>query len=452
MQVAENLVIIINLCLYVGLSLFCWIQYKWHNLSTIVSVLYVIGATFSVLLYFSPLYGMTYSSKGVCTLQACLYLFLVNFLLITSLCRCDIDKCKKLVRYNGQILWDIQCLLCIMLGVYLLFVIPDSVRKFFSGRDLAEMRDELYGTNTTGQSFVIALIGRIFGATPILLLGIVSIRIFLLKRMNVVDVISVCLYFLFKMSTVFSAVSRATIVFSFMELAIVFFFFHAYISRRVKIIIAVSTLIVIPLIYSIFSMITDARFGEGDRMEQEMATFRYCGEANLNFMALEYPDLNEPFWGYKQFPLFRRLLGLPYDDGTTREGVTVFDTYIMDYYKYPNPTYIFHGLAGTIYFNVGFWGCLIVAALMNVMLRYSFWSTRRVSVMQVIMSIILAAYIGKGIFYGEYASESGNFLIVFLVLLTLFLNKFGYTKRFVGGRVRKKSLHHKRKELPEKTE
>ena len=421
----ELSVVILNLCLYAILFVYCLKRYKWINLSTITSLVYTAGAVFSLLLYISPLYYLTFTAKGECSIESCSYLFFVNALLILSLANINISKCKYIYNYNAKLLKQFQIFLCVILFVYIIFQIPNSIQKFFSGRNLSDMREELYGTNDFQGFFIIGLLGRLFGATPIVLLCISCINYFVIKRIDRWDKYSIIIYFLFRFNTVFSVISRATIVFSFLELIVVFVIFYYFISTRVKLVVLKWALIIVPISLLFFSAISTSRFGD-DKDTSNLATLRYAGEANLNFMALAYPDLKEPFWGYSSFPLYRRVLGLPYNDGTSRDGGTVYDTYVQRVYKYPNPTYIFHGMAGSIWFNFGFYGCLIFTILFYYLMKKSCKDMKETTPLKIILYVYIASLIIKGVCYLPFGSESDNLLLIYFLIFSYVMKTNGH--------------------------
>ena len=425
---SELQVVILNTFAYIILFLFCFIKYKIANLSTILSVFYAISAICSYLLYVFPLYSQTYTSQGVVTLPAISYLFTVNAFLILAFCRCDLKRCHILLNYNENLVLNIQRFLNFILTIYLIFVFPSSIYKFFSGQDLGLMRDELYGVNNLGYHFFISLILRLFGSTTILLLAFVCIKYFLLNRLGRVDKYSIVLYGFWKFNTVLYMISRSVIAFSFTELMLVFILFYHLIDKKVRKRVIQYGLAIAIIFYVFFSAISTARFG-GDKMTENLQTLRYTGESQLNFAALEWPDLEKPFWGWSQFPLFRRILGLSYNDGLSREGETVFNSYIQDKFHYYNPTYIFHGLVGAWCFNWGFIITFILAFIFNYSLRRAYRNRRSLSFMLICVTIIFTGYIGKGIFYADYQSEPGNLLILYVIFLWFYLKKYGYNVR-----------------------
>ena len=371
------------------------------------------------------MYEYTASFDGICSIEACIYLFIVNFFLIQSSRFCSINELKIVNEYNDSFLFNILKFLCVIFSIYLVFELPQNISHFFSGHNFADMRDELYGTQLKKSNFLIGLISRGFGSSSILLLIIPAVRIFLLKKMNTWNYYAILIYFLLKINIIFSVISRAIIVFSCLEILVVLFFFHSFISSRIKRIILICSLFIIPSMFTIFTAITQSRFGNKGIEGENFATLRYMGESNLNFMALAYPDLKTPFHGYSTFPLYRRIIGLPYNDGTSRDGSSVYDLYIQKEYKYPNPTYIFHGLAGVFFFNWGKFGALMIAISFFFVMKYSFRRLNNISTFSIIMCVIQTSFVAKGIFFGDYASESGNLLIIYLIMIYFYLRKFG---------------------------
>lgn len=420
----ELYVVLLNTLFYLILSIYCISKYKWINVATTISLVYFVSAFFSLLLYITPLYYITVSAQGECTFESCIYLFTVNCLLILSFAHVDLGKCNVLGNYNEGLINKIQKFLCVILFICIIFQIPTSIQKFFSGRELSDMREELYGTNDTNGFFLIGIFGRLFGATPFILLIISCINIFLIKKMSSWDKYSIFIYFLYKANTIFSVISRATIIFSFFELMLIYIIFHKHISREIKKRVIKYGLVIIPFFLLVFLAISTSRFGDDDEKEN-LASLRYAGEANLNFMALEYPDLKEPFWGYSAFPLYRRLIGLPYNDGTSRDGSTVYDTYISRVYKYTNPVYIFHGIAGDIFFNVGFYGCLILSFIFFLIMRRNTRNTTTTTPVKIIVFSYLGSLVLKGVCYLPFGSESDNLLVLYILIFSRIMKKYG---------------------------
>lgn len=425
----ESTVVLTNMCLYIVLFVFCWVKYKFRNLSTFLSLLYMFSAISSYLLFNFPLYGASFTAVGESTLEASIYLFILNTIFITTFSNAKLDDLQLLTSYNERLMLKWQKILVVCLAVYVLACLPSSIMGFGGSNDLSDLRNEQYGDNTGASSFVVInLISRIFGGMTIFLLCLPCINYFLLRKFTRWDKYSLIVYALFKVNTILSVVSRGTILFSFIEVFIILLLFYPYIDKKVLKVIKKWGIISILGMYLIFSAITFARFEkQGDSAVATFATLRYAGEAQLNFMNLVYPDLKEPWYGYRQFTLFRRILGLPYDDGTTRNGSTVYDDYISSEYHWPHPVYVFYSAAGSWVINMGFILPFIIAILINYMFRKNYKSTRKASIILLILTIIVSAYYAKGIFIPDYQNESGNIMILLLIFAYWYLKKHGRT-------------------------
>lgn len=426
----ESQVVILNMCLYVGLFAYSLWKYKWRNLTTIISLLYAVSSIASFLLYNFPLYSTTFTSQGTATLPACLYMFLLNFLLITAFVRCNVDKCTNLLRYNESFVSKWVKILAVLLGITLLFSFPASIAYFFSGKDLADLRNASYDVSERIKlPFAISLIGRVFGAMSLAMICCIAVRYFMLQRFTKWDKLGLYVYAFTKVSTILGYISRATIVFALLEVFILLLLFYDYISTRLKKkILRIGAIVGVGMFF-IFTAISASRFSDGTAkdLNAELSDLRYAGEAQLDFMTLAYPDLKEPFMGYRIFPLYRRILGFDYYDGTSREGESVFDTYITTTYHFPHPAYIFYGLSGDLLLNWGYIGAFVICFLINYLIRKQNRSKTSVSLMQLIVTVYMGAYVAKGAIMTDYGNEAGNMMIIFLILATFYLQNHGTT-------------------------
>lgn len=422
--------VIINSILYAFLFACLLFRYKWYNLSTLLSGIYLINSVFSLLLYISPFYAVTVSAAGTITIEPFLYMFSWYFLLIMSFSHINLNEVRYVTNYHQKYLYNIQLFLCVILTIQLLFLFPQSIMDFFSGRDLGMLRDATYGFSDSHKGlFIINIIGRLFDSTPILLLVISSVNILLFDSKKSIDRYSLCIYLLFKMNTIFAMISRATIIFSFFEILVAIFFFHKYVVNKMKMKVIVGSILAILLVVPIFSNITRSRFDESNTSEYfDISTLRYMGESQLNFNALEYPDLVTPMYGYSQFSLFRRLMGLNYNDGKGRDGSDVTNSSIEKKFKYKHPVYVFYGLAGGWYFNWGRIGSFVLVSLFFFFMKKNKVKIK-ISFSVIMITIIMASYSAKGMFFCDYGFESGNMLIIYVLLLSRLLKRYGYSKR-----------------------
>lgn len=425
-----NSVIILNMSLYVMLLCFCIYKYKWHNLGSFLSLLYAISSVAALLLYNSPLYHITYRKTNEPAMDGCLCLFIINSALILTFSHFKLSKYICVYNYNPYGLKQIQKAIILLLSVYLLFYLPSAVWNYFTTSNLARMRDSFYGVRIEQRFFIISLIQRVFGSMPIFLITITGIRLFLFRQMDNWDRFSMIIYLLMSLNGVFSVVSRSSIVFSIFEIVALFIVFYPFLSKRIKKSIFIYSAILLPILLSIFLTISVARFGSFDKVPKAawFATLRYAGESQLNFMTWLYPDLKESFHGYKQLSLFRRVLGIEYENGLGRKGTSLYNIHIKNTYKYKHPFYMFYGVAGDLVMNWGRITTMFLVVITCIFLR-RLYKKEKVGIPSffIILAVVLSAYYAKGIFYSDYQFESGNFLILFLFILYFFLKYTGKT-------------------------
>lgn len=193
---------------------------------------------------------MTYTSHGIITIEAVIYQYAMYALLILSFQYCHIENCRVVTSYNRKFVESIQKFVVVTMYVYLLFSFPSSIHKFFSGEDLSEMRNDLYGDNSSG---TLGIINRVFGSMPLILLTISCTKFFILNQWAKIDKYCIALYFLTKTNTILSMVSRSTIMFSFSEIIILFLFFRQFMSNNLKKKLYRISAVVLPIHHKIVS-------------------------------------------------------------------------------------------------------------------------------------------------------------------------------------------------------
>lgn len=425
-----DFVVILNMLLYMALSGVCLYKYKWHNLGTFLSLLYAVSSVAAQLLYNAPLYHTVYKHTNEPTIDGCLCLFVINAAFILTFTHLDLSKYICVHQYNPDALRLIQKTVVLLLSVYLLFYLPAAAWDYFTSANLSRMRNAVYGTHVEQRFFILSLIPRAVGSMPLVLIAITGIRFFLFRQIDKWDWCSILVYLLMNIYLIFSAVSRGTVVFIILEVMVVLIVFYPFLSREIKKKILFCSAVLLPFLLSIFMTISVARFGSYDKKPEFVGftTLRYIGEAQLDFMTWLYPDLKEPFYGYRQLTLFRRIVGLEYDDGLGRKGTSVYDPYLKKTYKYTHPTYMFYGLAGDLVMNWGRIAGMMLALLVCVLLQRQYRKEAvGISSFLIIFSVILGSYYAKGIFYADYKFESGNLLMLFLFLLYFYLKDTGKT-------------------------
>ena len=405
-------------------------KYGWTNMSTILAIFYFSSSILSYLYYIFPLYPITYTGKYAhFSLNGCIYMFVFYVLIITAFRSFNIKDIREIRSCNVKIIKYIQVGFLILMGTYVLIALPFSIKYFFSD-DLASLRDETYEESTGGTGMGLRGLGLIWaylGMTPFVVFVISIINILLLKNNHRINYYCIALYGLAKLERVFGVISRATIIFTLIEiLVIVIVFSIKFGNFRQKKSIIVASLICLPFLYNIFTNISTSRFSN-DNLSSQLATLRYAGEPFLNFIGLMYPDMKKSTYGSSQFTMIKKHLGLDYDDGKNREGTTTYNTFLIKKTHYQHPAYIFYGLIGSYYKEWGFMLTIIMALAFNLWFRHLFKKKDIVGYMPLITFCVLAAYVAKGIFFPEYSGTSHNIMFIYLVIFFFVFRKFGYS-------------------------
>ena len=422
--------VILNVLLYGILMLVLARKYGWTNMSSVLALFYFTSAILSYLYYIFPLYPITYTGMYAhFSLNGCVYTFIYYVLIITAFRSFNLKNIKEIKNCNVRIIKYIQVGFLLLMGVYVLIALPFSIKYFFSG-DLASLRDETYEESTggTGMGFRgLVLIWAYLGMTPFVVFIISVVNILLFKNNHKINYYCIALYGLAKLERVFGTISRATIIFTLIEILVVAIVFSTKLGywRQKRNIIAVS-LICVPFLYNIFANISTSRFSD-DKLSSQLATLRYAGEPFLNFIGLMYPDMRKYTYGSSQFTMIKKHLGLDYDDEKNREGTTTYNTFLTKKTHYQHPAYIFYGLIGSYYKEWGFMLTIIMALAFNLWFRHLFKKKYIVGYMPLITFCVLAGYVAKGIFFPEYSGSSHNIMFIYLVVFFFVFRKFGHS-------------------------
>ena len=428
----EEYVVLLNATLHLLLFLWCLKRYSIKNVSTVISAFFVLSSAASLGLFYSPLYNATFTAGGTATLPAALLQFSITCFWVLAFANCDFTRIKKVSFYNAQIINTFEKILTVAFLITVIISLPKTAGMFFSGHDLGEMREDSYGANLvsfTGLSAILYYnIMDYLGSSVVLLLCIPVIKYFLFQENDKWDKLALWVYGLSKLNIMFSVISRATMVFSLIEVIFCCILFLKFIPLKTKKRLVVLSCVILPLFVIAMSAISSARFSDGDKIRDNFHTFRYVGESQLNFMTLLYPDLKEPFWGYTAFPLYRKMIFLDYETGKNRDGSDVFNTAVQKKFHYNNPTYIFHGFPGTLVFNFGRIGGLIAAFVIFLLVRKANSNKYQKSFMAIVCTIYFSSQAAKSIFFTDMFGMSGNWFFIVLLFLYIILNNKGYTK------------------------
>lgn len=431
---SEFQVLIVNMLFYIALFTFCIYRYKIRNLSVALSLLYMINSICGVLLFLHPLYAIIHpASNGTCTMQASIFLFGANLIFILAFNKCDISQLRKLKDFNPEILGKVQKFLCVCYIIYLFFQLPQSINFFLSSDYLDDLRQLTYSESLYSNNIVVSNIHKFFSGSLLILLVIVAVKYCFFRKFGFWDKLSIIVYFLMKLSAALGWVSRVAVVFSLIEIGFVYLLFIHYIPKHMnkKILIYIFT-ISIPAFF-FMSAISFARFGNREIGKESYSFLLYSGESQLNFMALPWNYLKEPFYGYHYYPIFRKYLGLDYPQEKTRDGATGYDLDTQKKFHYYQPTYIFHGTTGQFLFDWGKVGVYVIAILFYLLMQRAWKNKRKISFMAIVSVIFLASFIGKGVFYFDYGNKAGNFMVIFMFILYFILRINGKEYRILNS-------------------
>lgn len=431
----EESVVVLNSAFHIILFIICYIKYGKGNLATVLAFFYAISSLAGLAFYESPVYFLFFAANGTATIQSAIVLWLIDAFSILAFSNVHLYGVQKISGYSTKVLFITEKIIIVGLFIYLILALPISLRDYIkSSGNLEQARDSLYdASNVTARysgilGFIYYKIQLYVFTAPFLLLSIISIRYFLLGIRNKWDNYGCILYLLSKLNLVLSNVSRATILFAIFELIIFYCLYYHFFSKNFKKKVLTYSLVLGIGVFSIFTTISVARFGKNKSIMQDFTTMRYAGEANLNFMALLYPDLKQPFYGYEDFALFRSMLFLDYTSTLAREKSDVFNSDIKEKMHYSNPTYIFHGTAGLFVFNFGKIGGVVAAFCFFLIFRVKTRKNSTISVLTILCILLFASNVLKGICYMELAGFDGNYSLLYLIILSMLLKRNGQTK------------------------
>lgn len=421
----EYVVVIINALVYITLFIFFLIRYGISRISSVLSGLYALNALLGVFLYSFPLYDITPTSLGHITIEASLYLAILHFIIFYAFRNYSLENLTNVEGYDYKFLTTIQVFLACLITIFVIFLFPSAIQTYFSGNELADLRNDSEQYGLKSDFIGIFLLQRVFGSTSIILLFISLFNVIVIHKRRKIDFYGILLYIMYKVMFVIGAISRASVVFFLFELLSIFILFLPFMTKKVKKKIIIYCFVLTPLFFTVFQSITKSRFDDSDKYGYILgfSTLRYGGESQLNFMGLEYPDLQEPFCGFSSLPIFRRCFFLDYDDGQERYN-HIYNDYISRIYHYEHPTYIFHTAIGSLFFDWGKYLTALIICFIAVKLNIK-KEPLRLSYMRLFMCFFFCQFFAKGIFYADYCNEAGNCLILFLFGIHYYLKTHG---------------------------
>lgn len=410
----ETLILNLNIAAYALFVVYFYKRYSLNNLSTIASILYLLGSILSRLYYETPVFFYSFSNQSDIKFQGMLWLLLSNFLLINLLKGFGFSRTNIISGYNERFFYKLQVFIVVIASFSLIIQLPSAISNIMSG-NLADIREATYseGAQVTRNIFV-NYIQRLFGGLNFFLFLIPAFNYFVKKRIRRLDIISIVVYFLTFVCTMGAYVSRAIIVFKLLECLSVLFLLKEYVEfKRIKYFV----ILLIPIgfiLAGFFNAVTSSRFGDStvNKTAENAANLRYAGEPMLNFMALMYDETSGCGYGYRSLPVFRKILGMSYfgKSGSEKEdNLQELDKI------HPYPNFIFYTASGDLYLD---WGAVIpIVFLLILNLSYYRFKNKRQGNFQILIwEQMFAFFVFYGVFYASYQNEASNFLIIYLFL------------------------------------
>ena len=418
----ELTLLILNFSLYIAFLLYLIKKYSIYNISVFLFFLYTISSCCSLLYYINPLYKYVYTSSGVISLEAILYLFVMNVLFCTAFRGFSLNKLDIISSYNSHLIDFLHKVVFFTLCINFIFNLPFIYNILISG-NIGLLKTQVYEYGGLGHKINILLIlKKLIGGFEEMLLFVPLFNILVLKKIRKFDCYSICLYFLLTFQSMCLSAGRYILVLKGIILILYLLLFKNALNKEIIKRVKFLSFLLIPFLGYFFVSISKDRFNDS-LGAVSFANLRYAGEAQLNFTGLMYDNTTGITLGYRMFPFFRRLLGLEFygSKGVNKE----YSIEYLDKFN-PNPNYVYYQLAGEWYLSFGKISALILAILFNVMFYLYFKKrNREIDFVKLYILILLASYIGIGIFYAEYCSDAHNLLIIYIIILSFFLRRKG---------------------------
>lgn len=393
-------------------------RYGFRSVVSFLSLLYTFTALSSYFYSNTPLFVFSYSNEPI-SLDSCIYLNLINFMLIFPFRHFKIENIYRFSKMNFGKLRMIVTYVLIANLVFLILDTPSIIEGLFTS-NLKGLRDSTYEVFELPwwHNPVLGIIKRITTAfDPIFFF----LSIFGLIYDNKKKIYKYCLliYILNVIKIIALLGSRGIVFYLLIDCILLYILFYPMISKAIKKKIIFISFIGLFGFGSFISAMTIARFSEGSGMASsvseaiETSMLLYTGESGINFMGSMYGKESTLLYGYDTFPLFRRMMGLEYVD-SDRQLAT-------DYFE--NATnaraFIFYQLGGALYSNFGKYGTLIILLFFNIYIGRIASKKRNFSFISFLIMFFYSSIVAKGIFYYSLKTEGGNlsYVIIFIIYL-----------------------------------
>lgn len=416
----------VNIAIYIIFFLYFYKRYGLKNLSTVVSIVYLVSSIASWLYSETPVFFYSFSNLKGLKWEGMLWLASFNFLMINLLRGFGIEKDQEIIGYNAKFFKRLQFFLIIGGGFSLIVQLPSAINNLMS-ENLSDIRSLTY---TDGAQVIsnpiVDLYNRIFGGLNIFLLLLPAFKFFVLKTYEKIDIWSLVVYILAFICTMGAYVSRAIIVFRLMDCIVLYFLLYKYIEFKCLKYIVVLLIPACIILSSFFSAVTSSRFGttSSNTVAESAANLRYAGEPQLNFMAIMYNETKGCSYGYRSLPLFRKIAGLDYYG---MYGKDKNNNLVPLDKVHPYPNYIFYTAGGDFYLDWGMYIPVFILIFINIF-YYRLKNKMPGNFQMFVWEQLAAFFVMYGVFYANYQNESSDFLFLFLIVIWFAFGQMKYQK------------------------
>lgn len=410
-------ILILNALVYSLIALYYYYKCKRINIGFFVLFLYAFCAWGSVLYYTHPLF-MYFNDFTKITIEPFVYLLLVLLIYFYPILKFQSNKINAIELINEKYIFRlIYIVLPIQIIIYLALL--PVIIKNFSG-DLGAARDAVYDNANSVEysNYFINILSRLyFGARNVIFIISLYGLIFIKKQRTLIILFFVS-SLLFPIYGLLAYVSRAVIVIQILFSIYLLILLSNFIGKNLRSKITKYLLVILVPLVSIFTMISNSRFGE-------MANYmfiRYLGEPFVNFDTQLYPHLKNTTDGNAYFTLFKKLVGLDpgfkstVDKWAYMDSITKIDTHI------------FYTFVGGFNIEFGFLMTLLIGLVISSVVFMLLKPLKKLTLSKLILIGMLGYTYINGAFFFVLQGDWGNLEILFTIFFYILFNQLSKIK------------------------
>lgn len=354
-------------------------------------------------------YGVNAKSYNILTLLLFCFQWTVALLPIHVMAKLpirDIHDIKKPMLY----------ILCILMFAFSLLTIYNSMDDIRDAMimDVADVSNQHYVDLNAGESRgsnYLMLIPQIFSSIPFPTIAIVF-WFFLNSFIDGKQLVKIGILISSLVQAVLSIAiaGRAAMIFWIFDFYLLFSFFHLNLSKKIKRVISLVSLVVVTLFGILFIAITMARFDGGTEKRDPFESFyAYAGQQVNNFSIMMIEGGGTPLMLDREFPFFARyVLNKKYD---------INDHYneIVKYAKVQSN--VFDTFGGEVYLDLGFFGYIMLMVLLLFLSWYIHTYWEELTFDRVLMCGVYVAFFTHGLFSWPFVGHYTSMALMALFLL-----------------------------------